>query len=67
MATYREIADLIASRIREGEWKPRERLPTTKAFAAEYECSEATAYRALMLLVDRGVVRGVAGGRRYVI
>lgn len=64
--TYREIADAIAARIAAGEWIPGARLPTTDAFAAEYGCSEATAYRALSLLVDRGLVRGERGRARFV-
>jgi DNA-binding GntR family transcriptional regulator len=66
MPTYREMADLIAARIARGEWPPGGALPTTHDFAAEYGVSEATAYRALSLLVDRGTVVGVQGGRRYV-
>jgi DNA-binding GntR family transcriptional regulator len=66
MPTYREMADLIAARIGRGEWPPGGVLPTTDDFAAEYRVSEATAYRALSLLVDRGTVIGVRGGRRYV-
>jgi DNA-binding GntR family transcriptional regulator len=64
--TYREIADAIATRIAAGEWSPGDRLPTTEAIAAEYDCSEATAYRAMSLLVDRGVVRGERGRARFV-
>lgn len=64
--TYREIADAIAARIAAGEWGPGDRLPTTDAFALEYGCSEATAYRALSLLVDRGTVRGERGRARFV-
>ena len=66
MPTYREIADLIAERIRAGEWAPGERLPITVEFAEHYEVSEATAYRALSLLVDRGTVRGEQGRARFV-
>jgi DNA-binding GntR family transcriptional regulator len=66
LPTYRETADLIAARIAAGEWRPGAVLPTTDEFAAEYGISEATAWRALSLLIDRGVVRGVRGGRRYV-
>lgn len=64
--TYREMADLIAARISAGAWQRDERLPTTDDFAAEYGVSEATAYRALSLLVDRGVVRGERGRGRFV-
>jgi len=64
--TYRDIANEIAARIRAGEWAPGEVLPTTIEFAEQYGASEATAYRALSLLVDRGVVRGEQGRARFV-
>jgi len=64
--TYREIADAIAARIAAGDWTPGDRLPTTEAIASEYRCSEATAYRALVLLIDRGLVRGERGRARFV-
>lgn len=66
MPSYREIADRIAERIANKEWPPGGVLPTTDEFAAEYEVHQATAYRAMTLLVDRGLVVGVRGGRRYV-
>ena len=66
MPTYREIADAIAARIRAGELAPGEQLPTTREVAAAYDVSEATAYRALSLLVDRGLVRGEPGRARFV-
>lgn len=66
MPTYREMADMIAARISAGVWKPGERLPKTDDFAEEYGVSEATAYRALSLLVDRGVIRGEQGRARFV-
>ena len=64
--TYREIADTITTRITAGEWRRGERLPTTEEFAAQYEVSEATAYRALSLLIDRGTIRGEQGRARFV-
>lgn len=67
MPTYREAADLIAARIRAGEWKSGDRLPTTEEFRVEYGISEATAYRALSLLVDRGLIRGEPGRARFVV
>lgn len=66
MPTYREIADSLAVRIAAGEWKPGERIPTTNDVAREYRSSEATAYRALVLLIDRGVVEGRRGSGRFV-
>lgn len=66
MPTWREMANEIAERIANGEWPAGARLPTTDDFAAQYGTSEATAYRALSLLVDRGVIRGVRGSGRFV-
>lgn len=66
MPTYKEIADTLAARITSGAWPPGYRLPTTNEVAAEYKVSEATAYRALSLLVDRGLVTGHRGSRREV-
>jgi DNA-binding GntR family transcriptional regulator len=66
MPSFRDIAADLTSRIAAGEWAPGEALPTTKAVAKEYGTSEFTAYRALSLLIERGVARGVRGGRRYV-
>lgn len=67
MPTYREIADAIAARIDAGEWGTGDKLPSTEQFRVEYRVSEATAYRAMSLLVDRGKVRGEVGRGRYVI
>lgn len=64
--SYREIADAITARIAAGDWSPGERLPTTEEFAADYRVSEATAYRALSLLIDRGTIRGEQGRARFV-
>lgn len=68
MPTYREIADTIAARIRDGEdgWRPGQWIPTTLDIAAEQQVSEATAYRALMLLVDRRLIIGQAPVGRFV-
>ena len=65
--TFREVADAIEARIRASEWRSGEKLPTTMDFAEHYGVSEASAYRALVLLVDRGVIRGEAGRGRYVV
>ena len=64
--SHRQIADAIAARIKGGEWAPGARVPTTEEFAAEYGVSEATAYRALSLLVYAGLLRGEIGRGRFV-
>lgn len=64
--SYRGIADAITSRIESGEWPAGEPLPTTLEIAAEYKVSEATAYRAMSLLTDRGLIYGEPGRGRFV-
>lgn len=66
MPTFTEIADDLAERIKRGEWAPGDRLPSTQEIADEYGVSESTAYRALVLLTDRGLIYGEAGRARYV-
>ncbi len=66
MPTFREMAESIAVRIADGEWTTGDKLPSTQAFADLYDVSEATAYRALVLLVDRRLIRGEPGKGRYV-
>lgn len=69
MPTFREVADDLAKRIAAG-WPPsvdgQRRLPTTQEIADHYEVSEATAYRALVLLTDRRLIRGEPGRARFV-
>ncbi len=66
MPTFREVAGAIEARIKAGEWAVGSKIPSTTAFGIEYGVSEASAYRALVLLVDRGLLRGEAGRGRYV-
>jgi GntR family transcriptional regulator len=65
--SYRGIADDMAKRIRAGEWPVGVRLPTTEEIATEYGVSEATAYRAASILVDRGLITGTPGRGRFVV
>lgn len=59
--TYRQIADDLAERVKTGEYEPGARLPTYEELAALYSVSRSTAQRAIVLLEDRGVVRGHQG------
>lgn len=63
---YRKIADQLAARITAGTWAAGSQLPTSKQVADEFGVSEATAYRALSLLVDRGLAYGEQGRGRFV-
>lgn len=64
--TYRQIADDLADRIRSGEYQPGQQLPTYKEAADLYDVSEATAYRAMSLLIDRGLAVGEQGRGTFV-
>ena len=62
----RAIADDLEVRIRGGEFKPGDRLPSQQELAAEFGVHRDTAARAYDFLKDRGVARGVAGVGVYV-
>lgn len=59
--TYRDIADDLAARIKAGEYKPGDKLPTYPQLADLYSVSYATAQRAITTLRDRGLARGEPG------
>lgn len=65
--TYRQIADDLADRIRTGEYEPGAKLPTYKELKALYDVSEATGYRAMSLLIDRGLAIGEQGRGTFVV
>jgi DNA-binding GntR family transcriptional regulator len=58
---YLEIADKITAQIRSGQLRPGAALPSTAAMAEQHEVSTATAYRAVRLLHQRGLVLGRRG------
>jgi DNA-binding GntR family transcriptional regulator len=64
---YKEIYRDIAARILRGDWPRGGVLPTSAEFAAEYKCDPRTIDAAIVLLKERNLVRGVKGGRRYVL
>lgn len=64
--SYRQIADDLADRIRRGEYPLGSKIPTYKELGKLYGVSEATAYRAVSLLADRGLVVGSQGRGVYV-
>ncbi|MEH0841629.1 winged helix-turn-helix domain-containing protein [Micromonospora sp. CPCC 205711] len=60
------IADEITKRIRSGELKPHDKLPSTSELADTHHVSWATVNRAFGLLHDRGLVYGRQGKGIYV-
>lgn len=60
-APFRQIADEITAKIKSGELKPGDKLPSTRELAESYRVHMNTAYRALPLLHDRGLITGQPG------
>jgi GntR family transcriptional regulator len=65
-APFREIANAFAAKIKSGELKPGEKLPSTREIADMYGVSMNTAYRAMSLLHDRDLIIGQPGRGTYV-
>lgn len=64
--TAAQIAEDLTDRIRRGEYKPGEQLPTYAALAAMYSVSEGTITNVMRLLRDRGVLVGIPGRGTFV-
>nr|WP_223201305.1 winged helix-turn-helix domain-containing protein [Micromonospora sp. M42] len=55
-APYRQIANELAAKIKSGELKPGDKLPSTRELAEAYGVHMNTASRALSLLHDRELI-----------
>lgn len=53
---HEEIMEQLQARIRSGEWKPGERLPTMQQLASQYGLSRTAVREALRLLESRRIV-----------
>ena len=58
---YRVIADELRARIASGEFQPGDALPSITRLSQEYGVAKTTAQKALQVLKDEGVARGVRG------
>lgn len=63
---YQQVACDIVLRIRRGEWKNGEQIPTVRALAALYPHSRVTLHKALMHLATRGYLDTVRGRGTFV-
>ncbi|MFI0792560.1 GntR family transcriptional regulator [Micromonospora rubida] len=63
---FRRIVDESADKIRTGELKPGDKLPSTSELAKIHDVSTGTVYRALSLLHDRNLIIGQSGRGTYV-
>lgn len=66
VALWRQIQDRLEFRIREGELKPGDRLPTEQELAAEFGVNRHTVRRALALLAEKDLVRTEQGSGTFV-
>ncbi len=64
---YRQVADIIAGRIRAGELPPGSRIPTESELIAEFEIARSTARRAVSWLRDQGMIETVPTRGSYVL
>ncbi|MEU4639320.1 winged helix-turn-helix domain-containing protein [Micromonospora sp. NPDC047465] len=65
-APYKVIANDFAAKIKSGELKPGDKLPSTRQIADQYGVAMNTAYRAMSLLHDRELIIGQPGRGTYV-
>ncbi len=63
---YRAVADDILRKIREGEWREGERIPSLNELEKLYPQSRMTLYRALRYLVDAGCLSASRGRGTFV-
>ncbi|NLU80732.1 GntR family transcriptional regulator [Micromonospora sp. HNM0581] len=53
---YRQLAGILAARIRRGDWRPNRAIPSEAHLVQEYGLARATVRRAIAVLVDQGVL-----------
>lgn len=53
---YQQIADDLRKQVKEGRYKPGDKLASNKVMAADYHSSTETIRRALRVLADEGLV-----------
>lgn len=63
---YRQIAEIIRSRIESGEYPKGSRIPTESEMVETWEVARTTARRAIALLRDQGLVETVPQRGTYV-
>ena len=58
---YKQVAGLLESEIRAGQWEPGKRVPSRQQLADSYGIARETAARAHRLLAERGYLKAVPG------
>lgn len=63
---YTQIRDYLYDRIRKGDWKHDDRLPSEKELAEQFKVSRVTVKNALSELMDKGLVYRIQGKGSFV-
>ena len=63
---YRQIADALREKIRAGELKPGDALPTESSLQEAFNVSRVTVRQALKLLTEEQIVESIQGSGTYV-
>lgn len=64
---YEQIAAILTTRITDGTYPPRRRVPSEAEIVTEFGVSRPTARAAKQLLAERGLIRTVRGKGSYVV
>ncbi len=64
---YHQVEEELERRIQRGNWKPGDRIPTERALAEHYGVSRITVRRAVLDLVQKGLLYRVPGKGTFVI
>ena len=62
-----QLAGVLEERIRSGEWKPGDWLPSERQLAESYESGRSTVRQAVEMLVSAGLAESVAGSGTRVV
>jgi GntR family transcriptional regulator len=65
-ATYLQLADILRERIKSGELKSGERIPSVHDLVIETQLADATIRKAVRVLRDEGLVKTAPGRGVYV-
>lgn len=63
---YRQIADRIADRFKDGAYRPNRRVPSEAEICAEFDVSGRTARAAYEILAEDGLIITAPGKGTYV-
>ena len=67
VAPYRQLAEIIARRIKSGQYKPGQRIPTESELVEEFELARSTVRRAVGVLRESGLVHTVPQRGTYAL